>query len=821
MVGLLGTPLAWSQAAGASSVSSLPPAQLAPPAVNALPQGAQVAAGQVQIQQAVNQLTVQQQSSKAIINWQSFDIGQKATVQFQQPGSDAVALNRVQSGAASQIYGKLVANGQVFLLNANGVLFGSDAQVDVGALVAGAMKITDADFLAGRMNFTEGQGVVTNRGTLSAREAGFIALLAPEVRNEGIIRAQRGTVVLAAGEAITLRNSASGLTVVVDKGALQALVDNRHLVSVDDGTVFMTARAASALQQAVVTNSGRIEAKGALRVGGRIRLSADVVNNSGTVDASAAPGSAGQDKSPERSKGGNIQIAASAFTNTGSIRANGDEGGRIEVLANKTLTNDGTIEARGIQGAGGEVVLTSGGHLLQTDSGRVVVTSEGAVQAGGRVVLRAAQLQVQGQVDARSEQGTGGRIDMAALQVSLQDVQLDVSGEQAGGQLQLQGLSTAEPIAASLSSTALVAAASRPGLQEAPNAPVPLPEAPTGPSRTFISGSTLNASSRRGRGGEVTLLGDEIELRSNTVVTATGDTGGGNIFVGGGWQGGGGLPQATRALVDSTVTLDASAITQGDGGTIVVWSDVSKPSGMTTVNGQLTTRGGAQTGNGGRIETSGYDLQVDGIQVSTAAPKGQTGEWLLDPYDITISSGTGSGTTGTYTANADSAVINISALQTALNNSNVRVFTGDSGSQTGNITVAAALTNSTSNSLTLHAAGSIVINADLTSSGTGVLSLLAGSGSIGGTGSLILGSAGNISGATLRIAHGATVSNNIVLNGATTVKLEGVLVDYLVVGGGGGGGGYFGGGGGGGGVLSGSLHLLGTSYSVTVGAGGA
>jgi hypothetical protein len=174
-------------------------------------------------------------------------------------------------------------------------------------------KITDADFLAGRMNFTEGQGVVTNRGTLSAREAGFIALLAPEVRNEGIIRAQRGTVVLAAGEAITLRNSASGLTVVVDKGALQALVDNRHLVSAEDGTVFMTARAASALQQAVVTNSGRIEAKGALRVGGRIRLSADVVNNIGTVDASAAPGSAGQDKSPERSKGGNIQIAASAF----------------------------------------------------------------------------------------------------------------------------------------------------------------------------------------------------------------------------------------------------------------------------------------------------------------------------------------------------------------------------------------------------------------------------------------------------------------------------------------------------------------------------
>jgi filamentous hemagglutinin family protein len=393
-----------------------------------------VVAGQVQIQQAVNQLTVQQQSSKAIINWQSFDIGQKATVQFQQPGSNAVALNRVQTGAASQIYGKLVANGQVFLLNANGVLFGPDAQVDVGALVAGAMKITDADFLAGRMNFTEGQGVVTNRGTLSAREAGFIALLAPEVRNEGIIRAQRGTVVLAAGEAITLRNSASGLTVVVDKGALQALIDNRHLVSADDGTVFMTARAASALQQAVVTNSGRIEAKGALRVGGRIRLSADVVNNSGTVDASAAPGSTGQDKSLERSKGGNIQIAASAFTNTGSIRANGDEGGRIEVLASKTLTNEGTIVARGIQGAGGQVVLTSGEELLQKDTGRVVVTSEGAMQAGGDVVLRAAHLQLQGQLDASSEQGMGGRIDVAALQVGVQATQLDVSGEQAGGQ---------------------------------------------------------------------------------------------------------------------------------------------------------------------------------------------------------------------------------------------------------------------------------------------------------------------------------------------------------------------------------------------------
>ena len=803
-----------------------------PPAANALPTGGQVAAGQAGISQSGAQMTVQQASQRAVINWQSFNIGQNASVQFVQPGKDAVALNRVQGNDPSQILGQLKANGQVFLLNPNGVLFGANARVDVGALVAGAMKISDEDFMAGRYRFTDGQGSVVNQGQINARDAGFIALLAPEVRNEGIIRARQGTVMLAAGEAITLHHNASGWGVVVDRGAYKALVENKQLISAEDGTVFISARAVGALQQAVINNSGTIEAKGATRVGGKIRLSADVVRNSGSIDASAAPAAPGQDKS----KGGDIQIAASEFVNTGAIRANGDVGGSIAVAAMQSLRNEGTLDAQGSNGAGGQVTLTSGGQLVQTTGASVSVRAENttASATGGDVRLRAAQLHIAGVLDASGD-SQGGSIRMVASQSTLDGAQLNVSGDHAGGQIDLRGPQENGTLAAAVSSTAAAALAMLGSTDtSAPEAPT-APTSPLPPSQAILSNTSLNASSRRGRGGQVTLTSDDIRLDKGAQVDATGAMGGGTILVGGDWQGGANLslraageaiPQATRTHIGSTVTLDASATEQGHGGTIVAWSDINKTSSLTIVSGQLLAKGGAQGGNGGRIETSGYDLQVDQIKVSTQATLGQTGEWLLDPYDITISNATGAGTTGTYSANANSAVVNITALQNALSSTNVTVTTGEpgsAGSQSGNITVAEAVTNNTANSLTLKAANHIVINADITSSGTGALILRTGSGSVSGTGTILLGSAANTAGANLQLAHGTQLSNAIMLNGAATIGFASLEVEYLVVGGGGNGEGNHSGyqqGGGGGDVKSGTL-LLGTlSNAVTVGAGG-
>ena len=143
-----------------------------------LPTGGQVAAGQVSISQSGSNMKLLQSSDRAVVNWQSFDVGSAAEVQFQQPSATSSVLNRVASQAPSQIFGKISANGQVFLLNANGVIFGRDAQVDVGGMIAGAMKITDENYLNGNQVFTDGQGAVINQGSLTATEGGLIALLA-------------------------------------------------------------------------------------------------------------------------------------------------------------------------------------------------------------------------------------------------------------------------------------------------------------------------------------------------------------------------------------------------------------------------------------------------------------------------------------------------------------------------------------------------------------------------------------------------------------------------------------------------------------------
>ena len=108
-----------------------------------LPTGGQIVAGSGQINQDANTLTVQQNSDKLITNWQSFNIGSQNSVTFQQPSVDAVALNRILGSNASEIYGSLTANGQVFLVNPNGILFAEGASVDVGSLVASTLDISN------------------------------------------------------------------------------------------------------------------------------------------------------------------------------------------------------------------------------------------------------------------------------------------------------------------------------------------------------------------------------------------------------------------------------------------------------------------------------------------------------------------------------------------------------------------------------------------------------------------------------------------------------------------------------------------------------
>tara|TARA_R110001606_G_scaffold108853_1_gene234092 strand:- start:560 stop:5311 length:4752 start_codon:yes stop_codon:yes gene_type:complete len=258
-----------------------------------LPTGGNIVGGSGSLRQEGNSLDVQQNSDQLITHWDSFDIGAGNTVNFHQPGSDSVALNRVIGEDASAIYGNLNANGQVFLINPNGVLFGEGAAVNVGSLVASTLSLSDEDFNNGHYQFS-GDGnnaAVVNHGTLNA-DGGAVALLGGQVSNHGIIQANQGTVALAAGDQITLDFAGDGLlNVTVDEGTIDALVENHQLVRANGGQVVMTANATNALLQTVVNNTGIVEAQTLDNQNGTIVLkggfNGGTVNVAGTLDASA------------------------------------------------------------------------------------------------------------------------------------------------------------------------------------------------------------------------------------------------------------------------------------------------------------------------------------------------------------------------------------------------------------------------------------------------------------------------------------------------------------------------------------------------------
>src|SRR5579871_1914065 len=180
-----------------------------------LPSGGVVAAGTATIGAGQgNGLVVKQSTSSAIINWQQFSIGQGDYVQFIQPSSSSVILNRVIGGSPSSILGNLTANGQVFLVNTNGVYFGKTASLDAQGFLASTLDITDANFQAGNYLFdqpgTPG-AEVNNQGHIQAHAGGYVVLAGDYANNSGIISAEAGHVILASGAKGTLTLSGNHL----------------------------------------------------------------------------------------------------------------------------------------------------------------------------------------------------------------------------------------------------------------------------------------------------------------------------------------------------------------------------------------------------------------------------------------------------------------------------------------------------------------------------------------------------------------------------------------------------------------------------------
>ena len=250
-----------------------------------------MSAGSGQISQSGAQLSVTQSSQNLAINWQDFSIAANESVVFNQPNAAAIALNRVLGQNGSEILGHLQANGQVFLINPNGVLFGNSAQVSVGGLVATTLQLGDPDFLAGNYRFSgTSTAAVSNAGSITAGRGGYVALMAANVVNAGQVVAPGGNVSLAGGQQVTLTlDNGSLLGLTVDQGAVNALAANHGLVQANGGQVLLTAEAADQLTRAVVNNDGVIEAQAVANQAGTIRLLGDMANGSVTVPDARVP----------------------------------------------------------------------------------------------------------------------------------------------------------------------------------------------------------------------------------------------------------------------------------------------------------------------------------------------------------------------------------------------------------------------------------------------------------------------------------------------------------------------------------------------------
>ncbi|MGO9115107.1 MAG: beta strand repeat-containing protein [Thermoguttaceae bacterium] len=224
-------------------------------------------------------------------------------------------------------------------------------------------------------------------------------------------------------------------------------------------------------------------------------------------------------------------------------------------------------------------------------------------------------------------------------------------------------------------------------------------------------------------GGSVELLGDRVGLIDQARIDASGNGGGGSVLVGGDNQGANPeIRDASFTYVGPQVHISADAITQGDGGHVVVWSNEA-----TQFLGNISAQGGNLGGNGGSIETSGKNyLDVGSGSVTAAASHGQAGMWLLDPENVTIAGATSGGAfnggnPNLFIPTADNATVDATTIETSLNaGTSVTITTGSTGTQNGDITVSASIIRGGvapgTPTLVLQAAGNIFVNRTISGS---------------------------------------------------------------------------------------------------------
>ncbi|MBY0404920.1 MAG: filamentous hemagglutinin N-terminal domain-containing protein, partial [Cyanobacteria bacterium] len=373
----------------------------------ALPQGGQSVSGDVTFNQNGNTLDVNTSANRSIANYNSFNVANGETVNFNLPGASSAILNRVIGGNPSQIFGAINSNGQVFLINPSGVLFGSTAQVNVGSLFASTLNISDQNFLNGNLVFNRdpnSNASVVNQGLINITKGGFAVLTGSAVSNSGSINAPNGQVFLAVGDQVTL-NLGNGISadVTVDKAlqskvsGVQNAINNSGLIKADGGLIKLQADLQNNFYNRLVNNTGTVEALSVKESNGVISFVGNAPNGTGTVTNAGIVNASG---TAENANAGSVSIQGGTVQQNGTILAEGTDGGNGGKVAltsalDTTLGNGSYISVAGNDNASAGTVAVKAGRNAFFNDGATINAQGGNLSGNAGFVEISGQNRVQ------------------------------------------------------------------------------------------------------------------------------------------------------------------------------------------------------------------------------------------------------------------------------------------------------------------------------------------------------------------------------------------------------------------------------------------
>lgn len=342
-----------------------------------------VTSGAAQAVQSGNSMTVTQQSEDVILNWQSFNISSNGTVTFRQPDAAAVALNRIFQADPSKILGALNANGSIYLINQNGIVFGAGSQVNTGSLIASSLDIAPAalnGILSAGLNnspafasFVDANGnplhsgpiQVASGAKISAGTGGAIMLFGPEVTNQGSLSTNGGQVILAAGDSVYLAAS-------TDPNLRGLLVEVGH-----GGTV----------TNAAATSAGGTSAGQIVANDGNVTLVGLIVNQLGSISATTAVQQNGSIYLLAQDGGAAVtpvgaQVATLTASHAGTLTLGALSHTDVTPDLTSTATAvDATVQPKSQVVLDGQTVTLAGGSEITATSGNVSITAAAQPEA--------------------------------------------------------------------------------------------------------------------------------------------------------------------------------------------------------------------------------------------------------------------------------------------------------------------------------------------------------------------------------------------------------------------------------------------------------